>query len=258
MRQEIWWPATWALVVGGSLLLAGAGFGGENENSDRSKNPAGSTNEQAGSQDQRGGQSDQKGSDEVRHHATLGMLISKSEDGVHIVGVMPGSPADHAGLRVGDEIRYVGDERIRTTQGLTEEVRKYKPGSQVDLSIRRNGERQIVKAKLSSGDLTVGDGDRSSQTPNGQNGRSANRGDGQANRSRGSYSYAPNSRQSADSQQASQQIRALQQQISRLQQEIDNLQRNQNSRLSRQQEIQNPNWGWNGHGTMDDDPALFQ
>src|SRR5262245_42843163 len=45
--------------------------------------------------------------DLVRHRGALGVLLTTSRDEVSVADVIPGSPADLAGLRAGDEIRYV-------------------------------------------------------------------------------------------------------------------------------------------------------
>ncbi len=156
MRETNLWHAGWVLVLGGWISLAGACSGGENENSDRSNRSTASAGDPATGRDQPQNQSNRgqnpgsDSDDHVRHHAALGVLIGTSTDGVSVVGIIPGSPAALAGLRVGDVIRQVGDQRIGTTQGLNEEIRQYQPGSPVDLTIRRNGERRIVRATLAS------------------------------------------------------------------------------------------------------------
>jgi membrane-associated protease RseP (regulator of RpoE activity) len=141
------------------------------------------------------------------HHAALGVSLNESDGRVTVLAVMPGSPAAKAGLRVGDQIRSVGDERIRTAKGLAEEIAENRPGTQVELSIRRSGEKQTLKATLGAQDSAFGLWDR------------------QANRERTAHSYSPNDRQAdAAQQQVRQHIRAIQHQVSELQQEINNLQ----------------------------------
>lgn len=95
----------------------------------------------------------------IRPRGALGVLLTTSRDEVSVADVIPGSPADLAGLRAGDEIRYVGDQRIRTTQALTDTIRGFEPGTQVDLLVLRNGRRQIVEAKLAAHETTFGNGD---------------------------------------------------------------------------------------------------
>ena len=138
--------------------------------------------------------------DHVHHHAALGVLIGNSQDGVSVVGIIPGSPAELAGLRVGDVIRGVGDQRIRTTQGLTEEIREYTPGSAIDLSIRRDGERRIVTATLASQESTFGNRHQANRMPNsGNDGSPANKpGRNSGTADRGLNEFALSSNKSPD------------------------------------------------------------
>ncbi len=225
MRQRNWWVATGAFVAVGLFMFANAGFGGENEKSDKSSKSADSSSDHAANRDD----------EDVEHHAALGVSIEETAKGVRVVAVLPASPAARAGLRVGDEIRYVGDQRIRTTDGLIEEIGEYRPGSQVDLTINRNGERQTLSAKLASLKSTFGNRGQSQQS-------------GRESRS---YSYYPPSDGQPNVQQLSQQVRALQEQVNRLQQSID--------------QTQSGTWRgagqWNSqqrHGNGDGDPSLFQ
>jgi predicted metalloprotease with PDZ domain len=135
MRTRNWWATTSALVLFGFVLLSNAGFGAEK----KSDEPGQAANRDRSDADE-----------DAQYHATLGVSINESDGRVSVIAVAPGSPAARAGLRVGDEIRYVDDQRIRTTHGLIEAIREYHPGSHIDLSILRNGERQVLKVKLGS------------------------------------------------------------------------------------------------------------
>ena len=164
--------------------------------------------------------------DNAHHHAALGVSLKESDGHVSVIAVMPGSPAAKAGLRVGDQIRYVGEQRIRTAQGLAEEVGEYRPGSQVDLAIRRDGERQTVTATLGSRRAAFGERERLNQNEgsNQQGDSQANR-DSQSVRGRTVYSYGPANQQTDQSrQQVNQRVQDLQQQLTRIQQELNNLQ----------------------------------
>jgi membrane-associated protease RseP (regulator of RpoE activity) len=207
MRKTIRRGATLALVFGGVFTLGNVGFGGDSE---------------------------------AKQPAALGVLLNQSESGVTVSAVMPGAPAARAGLRVGDEIRSVDDRRIRTTQELTESIREHRSGSQVDLLILRNGEREIVKATLASDESVFGKRDRQ-------------------NRGSNAFSYRAISGPAIENEQTlSQELGALHQQISRLQRQIEVLQSRQNERLSEKQSVQGQDWGWNGRGNHNDDPLLFQ
>ena len=64
-----------------------------------------------------------------QHHAVLGVSMDDADGAVHVTAVLPGSPAAKAGLQVGDEIRSVDGDRIRTSQGLAEEIGESAPAA---------------------------------------------------------------------------------------------------------------------------------
>lgn len=70
-----------------------------------------------------------------------GALISK---------VMPNSPAAAAGLQVGDIVRSVNGEEVRSSSDLPVMVGGTAPGSEVTLEVWRKGEKITVKVKLGS------------------------------------------------------------------------------------------------------------
>lgn len=190
--------------------------------------------------------------DHVRHHGALGVLLGASGEGVSVVGVMPDSPAERAGLRPGDEIRYVEDQRIRTTQELTDEIGKYEPGTEVDLLIRRNGQRQVVRAALATPESAFAGRDRAPRRDAGHPPVPPRHGEPQAGRGGPPPGPPPRERQR---QQTEMRIRDLQMRISHLQREIDDLRyshRVNNSVDSRSW------WDRQHHGEADDDPMLFQ
>ena len=163
--------------------------------------------------------------DDAQHHGSLGISMREDDGRVIVIAVMPGSPAAKAGLRVGDQIRFVGDQRIATAQGLADEVAEYRPGSRVDLAIRRNGEKQTVSVTLGSRQSWAGQQDRFNQ-----NARNANPPlDRQANRqlqdgNRRLYSYNNGRQQNEHSQQQlADRVSTLQQQLSQLQQELNSV-----------------------------------
>ena len=192
-------------------------------------------------------QSDRSGDEgHVRHHGSLGVLLSKSDDGVVVVGLMPGSPAEQAGLRVGDEIRFVGDDRIQTIPELTQTVGGYKPGTPVELLIRRNGKRQVVEVTLADREAATG----RAPTP---------RGDQPAARGRvpaASPAPGPTSSQARE-RQMSQRMRALERQLYLLQRELHDLKYSQSVHAADAYDA-NSWWERQHRGEADDDPALFQ
>lgn len=235
MRSAKWLAAT-ALFVAACLALPCTGFGADKDSSDSAKKSGTSASERSDSQNQDSARNRQTNNDDedAQHHAALGVSLTESDGQVKVIAVLPGSPADRAGLKAGDQIRYVGDQRIRTAQGLAEEIGEYRPGSQVELSIRRDGEKKTMHARLASSQTTFRSRERGNTNANWQNDNRWN--EPQANQNqRAAYSYL----ESGDQQNASslsQQVRTLQQRVSRLEQELNMLRTEQNG--NRRQRVQ--------------------
>jgi serine protease Do len=62
--------------------------------------------------------------------------------GVTISSVVPGSPADQAGLKVGDTITTVDHKKVTKGSELVDDIASRKPGTKVDLGFVRNGKPQ--------------------------------------------------------------------------------------------------------------------
>lgn len=66
-----------------------------------------------------------------------------------IIGeVISGSPADKAGLKVGDVIRKVDNQPIENAQALVDAIAKKKVGQTVGLEIYRNGQTIFRLVKI--------------------------------------------------------------------------------------------------------------
>jgi serine protease Do len=74
----------------------------------------------------------------------LGVSVENSDNGVTVAGVERASPAARAGLRQGDAIVAVNGERIEGSRGLIRTVAAVSPGSNVSLTIRRQGREMDV------------------------------------------------------------------------------------------------------------------
>src|SRR5262249_54188086 len=70
--------------------------------------------------------------------------------GVEVERVVPNSPAHQAGLREGDRILSVNNQRVNSAQQLTRLISKEEPGSNVAIDLIRDGEQQQIHTQLSS------------------------------------------------------------------------------------------------------------
>jgi putative serine protease PepD len=79
-------------------------------------------------------------------HAYLGIHVSDVSDngGAKVDSIVSGSPADKAGLQVGDVITSVGGKPVTSSDELTAAVNSYKPGDKATLSLKRNGSSKSV------------------------------------------------------------------------------------------------------------------
>lgn len=68
--------------------------------------------------------------------------------GAKVVDVVPSSPARMMGIRVGDVIRSVDGERIRSAQALVDEIRAKHHGDTTELVVKRDHERLEIDVEL--------------------------------------------------------------------------------------------------------------
>jgi serine protease Do len=91
--------------------------------------------------------------------------------GVTISSVVPGSPADEAGLKVGDTITTVDGHKVTKGSELVADIASRKPGSKVALGFVRNGKQQDTsvtiadRAKLFAARLNDDDSGNDESTP---------------------------------------------------------------------------------------------
>ncbi|MGC2477077.1 MAG: Do family serine endopeptidase [Candidatus Sulfotelmatobacter sp.] len=94
-----------------------------------------------------------------------------SGSGVPISSVVPGSPADQAGLKVGDTITNVDGKKVSKGSELVADIASRKPGSKVNLGFIRNGKPQDAtvtiadRSKLFAARLGEDQGNDDENTP---------------------------------------------------------------------------------------------
>ena len=70
----------------------------------------------------------------------LGVSVTEEDGRVIVEEVLPGSPAAAAGIEVGDEIRDVNGERVRSIEDLREAVASAQAGDEYEVELRRDGD----------------------------------------------------------------------------------------------------------------------
>jgi serine protease Do len=91
--------------------------------------------------------------------------------GVTVSSVVPGSPADEAGLKVGDTITTVDGKKVTKGAELVADIAARKPGAKVALGFLRNGKQQDTtvtiadRAKLFAARLNDDEGGNDESTP---------------------------------------------------------------------------------------------
>jgi serine protease Do len=86
----------------------------------------------------------------------LGVITEKNDDGAKITSVTNNSAADKAGLKEGDVITHVDEDRIDDHEDLTKAIRKHKPGDKINVTVERDGrERQLVATLGMTGGATA-------------------------------------------------------------------------------------------------------
>jgi predicted metalloprotease with PDZ domain len=68
--------------------------------------------------------------------------------GVTVEAVVPGSPADQAGLKPGDDILRINKTRVEAVADLQMQVAGYSPGETVHLVVKRNDGRKKIDVEL--------------------------------------------------------------------------------------------------------------
>jgi serine protease Do len=71
-----------------------------------------------------------------------------SGSGVTVSSVVAGSPADQAGLKVGDTIMTVDGKKVTKGAELVADIASHKPGAKVELGFLRNGKQQSTSVTI--------------------------------------------------------------------------------------------------------------
>jgi S1-C subfamily serine protease len=86
---------------------------------------------------------------DVTRRAALGVTLSKSaHGGVRILQVVSGSPADKAGLKIGDRIQAIDDQPVASYSDLVRLIGESRPGSDMKIDVDRYGLEGTLHASL--------------------------------------------------------------------------------------------------------------
>jgi S1-C subfamily serine protease len=75
-------------------------------------------------------------------------MSAAEANGLRLMGVSPGSPAEQAGLRAGDVIVEFAGRPVKDLYQYSDALYAHKPGDEVGIVIVRNGERRSFTVRL--------------------------------------------------------------------------------------------------------------
>ncbi len=78
----------------------------------------------------------------------LGVQLDQEQEAAVVVEVLPGSPAEKAGLKPGDRITSFNGEALQTSFDLVEQIRLLEPGDSAKLTLDRAGQTVEVTVKF--------------------------------------------------------------------------------------------------------------
>jgi S1-C subfamily serine protease len=78
----------------------------------------------------------------------LGVTFVMTDKGAEIVAVLPESPAEKVGIKVGDVVTQVNGQRVTRARQLNELILMYQPGDTVSLTVIRDGRERQIEVQL--------------------------------------------------------------------------------------------------------------
>jgi putative serine protease PepD len=78
----------------------------------------------------------------------LGVTTAPHPSGVSVQAVIPGGPAERAGLRTGDVIAAIDGQSVDGPEDVSDAVAARRPGDEIEVQVRRDGERRTITVEL--------------------------------------------------------------------------------------------------------------
>jgi membrane-associated protease RseP (regulator of RpoE activity) len=81
----------------------------------------------------------------------VGKEKEDEEDGVEVVHLYPGSPAEKAGVKVGDRLLVIDGTWSDSIEDVYRAVSQVKAGRTIEVKVRRDGKEQVLKVETKAG-----------------------------------------------------------------------------------------------------------
>jgi putative serine protease PepD len=78
----------------------------------------------------------------------LGVTTAPHASGASVQAVIPGGPAEGAGLRAGDVIDRIDGQSVDEPEDVTDAVSARRPGDEIEIEVIRDGERRTITVEL--------------------------------------------------------------------------------------------------------------
>lgn len=103
-------------------------------------------------------------------HAALGVMLSeRNGKGARVRDILPGGPADRAGLERGDRIVKIDGRPMKSYSDVVRFVNRARPGQSAQLTVNREGHEKTIRVTLATREQAFGgEGNASGQSRQGR------------------------------------------------------------------------------------------
>jgi serine protease DegQ len=88
---------------------------------------------------------------DLKPRGYLGVILEEKTDALYIQSILPESPAEKAGLKVGDRIRVAKGKQVDTVEEMMKAINKLGEGEKLKLTIKRGEDNQDITVELGKG-----------------------------------------------------------------------------------------------------------